>query len=152
MIDGIGHAGMSPHMIPYQQPSHFPMTSAQEVFVFSTRLANQAAQAIYTGQADSILSFHRSQAAHRDFLHPEQVSSAFISAFCRGVAHSTIVDSQNVWHGILTSGGCMSSEAEAKLGSLCQSPTGVCHKCHVPCCISQMFCYILSFIPDSHEF
>ncbi|XP_033638632.1 B-cell CLL/lymphoma 9 protein-like [Asterias rubens] len=65
-------AGMSPHVMQYQQPSHFPMAGSQQVFVFSTRMANQAAQAIYTGQADSILSYHRSQAAHRDYLHPEQ--------------------------------------------------------------------------------
>ena len=67
-------AGMSPHVMQYQQPPHFPMAGGQEVFVFSTRMANQAAQAIYTGQADSILSYHRSQTAHRDYLHPEQVS------------------------------------------------------------------------------
>ena len=88
-------AGMSPHVMQYQQPSHFPMAGSQQVFVFSTRMANQAAQAIYTGQADSILSYHRSQAAHRDYLHPEQVTSSltFVILPCythSGLGHHTI--------------------------------------------------------------
>ncbi len=72
-LDGMVPPG-SHHMNYQQQPPRYPPSSnSQEVYVFSTLLANRAAQAVYTGQTDSIISFHRSQSAQREYLSPEQV-------------------------------------------------------------------------------
>lgn len=63
-----------PHM-PMQYPQHYhgPNQAHQPSHVFSTLLANQAAKAVYTGQANSIITFHQTLTANRKFLDPEQV-------------------------------------------------------------------------------
>ncbi|PIK37820.1 putative collagen alpha-5(IV) chain-like isoform X1 [Apostichopus japonicus] len=62
-----------PHM-PMQYPQHYhgPNQAHQPSHVFSTLLANQAAKAVYTGQANSIITFHQTLTANRKFLDPEQ--------------------------------------------------------------------------------
>lgn len=62
-----------PHM-PMQYPQHYQGLNQghHQSHVFSTLLANRAAQAVYTGQAKSIITFHQSLSASRKFLDPDQ--------------------------------------------------------------------------------
>lgn len=57
----------------YPQHPNFTMQDSQHIYTFSTLLANRAAQAVYTGQTDSILAYHRVQSCKRKFLDPEEV-------------------------------------------------------------------------------
>ncbi|XP_071497197.1 uncharacterized protein [Diadema antillarum] len=60
----------------YPHPPNYTLPDQQHVYTFSTLLANRAAQAVYTGQTDSILAYHRAQSCKRKFLDPEEDTGA----------------------------------------------------------------------------
>lgn len=73
------HPQQQPHPPTKQQPNTLEapyMQQQSQLFVFSTKLANKAAEAVIQQQYNSIIAFHTSQPATRKFL---EVSNANIS-------------------------------------------------------------------------
>ena len=71
MMGNYGNSGPPPPPPTKQQPSTLEaqyMQQQSQIFVFSTKLANNAADAVYNGHCPSIIGFHMSQAATRKFL------------------------------------------------------------------------------------
>lgn len=63
--------GMTPNgpMVPNPQVSDTQLIQQQsEIFVFTTQLANDAAEAVHSGQYKNLLSFHMDQPATKKFL------------------------------------------------------------------------------------
>lgn len=72
-------------MPPQQQvPSEGPMLQQQsEIFVFTTQLANEAAQAVQSGQYKNILSYHMDQPSTKSFLQVPPPYSYTLPTFYR---------------------------------------------------------------------